>query len=128
MARHFTVEEANEALPIVEPVLRDAVELKRAFDKAIDKLRELYRRTSGNGHGKQIPEATREAVRLQQQIEERVQFITELGILVKDLDIGLIDFPSVRNGDVILLCWRLGEPKVSFWHTEEEGYAGRRPL
>ena len=54
--------------------------------------------------------------------------VQDLGLLVKDLDAGLVDFPSVRDGEEVLLCWRLGEDEVAFWHGYDDGFAGRRPL
>ena len=54
--------------------------------------------------------------------------LNELGVQVKDMDTGLLDFPAVVDGEQALLCWRVGEPRIAFWHTPEAGFAGRRPL
>jgi hypothetical protein len=57
-----------------------------------------------------------------------VERLEELGVVIKDLDAGLVDFPALRDGDDVLLCWRVGEPSVEFWHDLEEGFAGRKPI
>jgi hypothetical protein len=88
-------------------------------------------RISGNGGG--LPPAElaevhdlvrRRATALARALEQ----IQSLGVIVKDLDSGLVDFPSVREGEDVLLCWQLGEDEVAFWHGYDDGYAGRRPI
>ena len=64
----------------------------------------------------------------QAALAESVARIQAAGVQVKDLDTGLLDFPSERDGDVVLLCWRVGEPEIGWWHTVDEGFAGRKPL
>lgn len=128
MARHFTVEEANQTLRIVEPVLREAVDRKQELDLAAQRLAESLERVAENGHAREMAERHHLVESLRQDIVERLQFITQLGVQIKDLDIGLIDFPSVRDGREVLLCWRLGESDVGYWHTEEDGFLGRRPI
>jgi hypothetical protein len=104
---------------------------KRALDEAQDASDDLGRRIAGNGGG--IPPA--ELAGLREDVQRRalelaaaVEEIRALGVLVKDLDTGLVDFPSVREGEEILLCWRLGEEEVAFYHGYDDGFAGRRPL
>jgi hypothetical protein len=129
--RNFTPDEANELLPEVRPLVERMVEAKRALDAAQAEADEVATRISGNGGG--LPPArlaevnagvNRRATELAAILEE----IQELGLLVKDLDTGLVDFPSVRDGHDVLLCWRLGEDEVAFWHGYDDGFAGRRPL
>ena len=66
--------------------------------------------------------------RLVAEIRDAVERVHETGCLVKDLDMGLVDFPSLRSGEEIYLCWKLGEEKIQYWHGLTEGYAGRKPL
>lgn len=128
MTRHYTVEEATERLAIVEPLLRDAVRLKHEYDSALQQEQVAGQPNGddsanvGNAHG------SADIEQLRSSILERVNFINALGIQVKDLDTGLIDFPTVRDGEEVLLCWRMGEPAIGFWHTEEDGYPGRKPI
>ena len=107
------------------------VEGKRALDAAQAEADDVSTRISGNGGG--LPPArlaevdagvSRRATELARVLEE----IQALGVVVKDLDTGLVDFPSVRDGRDVLLCWRLGEDEVAFWHGYDDGFAGRRPI
>jgi hypothetical protein len=92
---------------------------------------ELVQRIAGNGgdFDPQEPRALEEEFeRESQAVTECVQRLERLGVLVKDLDRGLVDFPALRGGEEVLLCWHLGEDEVAFWHGLEEGFAGRKPL
>jgi hypothetical protein len=131
LQRIFTPGEANAALPELRPLVEEMVAAKRALDEAQESAEEVSARISGNGGG--LPPAhlaevqdlvSRRATALARALE-RVQ---SLGVIVKDLDSGLVDFPSVRDGQDVLLCWQLGEDEVAFWHGYEDGYAGRRPI
>jgi hypothetical protein len=129
--RVFTVEEANEALVSLRPVAERMVEARRQFLAAERRLEEVGRAVAGNGGGLSVEEASG----LQRQEEERgieiaacIQAITDAGAQVKDLDQGLLDFPSQRDGEDVLLCWRVGEGEIRFWHGVDEGFSGRKPL
>ncbi len=131
MQRIFTPEEANATLPELRPLVEEMVAAKRALDEAQERAEEMSARISGNGGG--LPPAElaevhdlvrRRATALARALEQ----IQSLGVIVKDLDSGLVDFPSVREGEDVLLCWQLGEDEVAFWHGYDDGYAGRRPI
>jgi hypothetical protein len=129
--RTFTPAEANAALAEVRPLVQRMVDAKRALDGAEERRDEAIRRISGNGGGI----APEELAGLHADVEQHlaalaaaVDEVRALGVLVKDLDSGLVDFPSVRDGEPVLLCWRLGEDEVGWWHGHEDGFAGRRPL
>jgi hypothetical protein len=127
----FTPAEANAALGEVRPLVERMVEAKRGLDEAQERRDELGVRISGNGGGippVELAEANAEVERSGGELAGIVDEIQALGVLVKDLDMGLVDFPSVRDGEEVLLCWRLGEDEVAFWHGLEDGYAGRQPL
>ena len=129
--RHFTPEEANELLPRVRPVAESLVAHRRAFTVATARQARLTQRISGNG-GDFDPREPREvAAQLEREAEAVARAVEELqglGVLVKDLDRGLVDFPALREGEEILLCWQVGEDEVAYWHGLEEGFAGRKPL
>ena len=116
MARYFTVSEANALLPTVRPLVERMVELRR----------ELRRRQESTGGASANGGAFEP--RLRAEIAACVGELERLGVQVKELDTGLVDFPSLRDGEEILLCWRLGEGDVSWWHTPDGGFAGRQPL
>jgi hypothetical protein len=129
--RYFTAEEANEALDDVRPLTEELVEHRRALVVFQERQVALTARIAGNG-GNVQPFDLQE---LQQRLDEEVAGIArcvarihELGALVKDLDEGLVDFPAQRAGEDVLLCWRLGEDEIGFWHGLEEGFSGRKPL
>ena len=121
--RHYTVDEANALLPSVKPVLR---RLRDAKDQLTDselheELSEAAPTNGGGGPGRQVGEAFLEVRRLLGTLEEA-------GIVVRDIDRGLIDFPAIREGNEVYLCWELGEDAVEHWHDMESGYRGRQQL
>lgn len=129
--RYFTPRDANEALETVRPLVEEMVARRGTLREAATRRAELARLVAGNGGGVDAgdfatldEEATREAA----EIARLVSRIQELGVLVKDLDRGLVDFPAWRGDEEVLLCWELGEDEVGFWHGLEDGYAGRKPL
>lgn len=127
----FSVQEANDALERVRPLAEEMVRHRRALRELEDEHEALAVTAAGNGHGfdPRSAEARMDAVQAEQTaLAECVSRIQAAGVQVKDLDTGLLDFPSERDGDVVLLCWRVGEPEIGWWHTAEEGFAGRKPL
>jgi hypothetical protein len=121
--RHYTVEQANQLLQEVKPVLqklRDAKDLLVDSD-AHETLADAAPANGGGEPGRQVGEAFLEVRRL-------LELIEEAGIVLRDIDRGLIDFPALREGREVYLCWELGEDDVSFWHDLESGYRGREPL
>jgi hypothetical protein len=129
--RYFTPEEANALLPSVRPVVEQLVEHRRALARAHEKRAEFRRITGGNGGGldAQVPaEIEAEASAATEGISRCVEELGALGVEVKDAERGLVDFPALRDGEDILLCWELGEDEIRYWHTLDGGFAGRRPL
>ncbi|HTO25495.1 MAG TPA: DUF2203 domain-containing protein [Gaiellaceae bacterium] len=129
--RHFTPEEANAALAEVRPLVERMVEARRAHAAALERQEELEGHIRGNGGG--IPPATLAEAAAEVDAEGRkltriVDELGELGVQVKDPDEGLVDFPALRRGETVLLCWKLGEDEIRYWHGLEDGFAGRRPL
>jgi hypothetical protein len=129
--RTFTPGEANEALEVVRPLVERMVEARAALLSAQERQAELVARIASNGGGltpSDVSGAGADVERASRDLVAAVDEIQELGVLIKDLDRGLVDFPCVHRGREILLCWELGEEEVAYWHGVEEGYAGRRPL
>ncbi|MGH2934379.1 MAG: DUF2203 domain-containing protein [Gaiellaceae bacterium] len=128
---HLTPEEANARLELVRPLVESMVAHRRAHVVALARQEELEGSIRGNGGG--IPpavlaEAAAEVEREARSLARTVDAIAEHGAEVKDLDEGLVDFPALHEGETVLLCWRLGEDEIRFWHRIEDGFAGRRPL
>lgn len=123
-SRLFTVEEANALLPRLRELLEDvAVHRDRVREKA-PHLEPIFAASASNGGGRTASEYGVEAYELYLAVER----IRELGVLLKDIDMGLLDFPHERDGRVVFLCWRPPEERVGYWHELETGYGGRKPL
>ena len=130
-ARFFTPEEAKEALARVRPLVERMVEARRMLLEVQRRQAELVARVASNGGGLTPPDVAAAAAEVQQSTAQLVAVLEELerlGVQVKDLDRGLVDFPCLHRGREVLLCWELGEDEVAYWHGAEEGYAGRKPL
>ena len=132
MSRIFTLGEAQTLLPVVEALLRRAQAAGQRIADLDQEMQELSQRIFVQG-GMQInivSAARRRAERdkAAQESQDTLAEIDAIGVQVKDLGQGLIDFPSVLDGKSILLCWKLGEKEIGFWHSPEDGFAGRKPL
>lgn len=132
MARTFTVAEAETLLPVLESLLRSAMEAKALIEEVDGEQQTLANRIFVNGGTLVdiVKVARRKAEREKalQKAKDAVAEIDATGVQVKDLDIGLLDFPCVVGEEIILLCWKLGEKKLTHWHGMQEGFAGRKPI
>jgi hypothetical protein len=129
--RSFTPDEANNALDEVRPVAERLVAVRARMRELEQTQGKLVTAIGGNGGGyaaSDLNAAQAELVGLADAAIACVQRLEELGVELKDLDLGLLDFPSVRDGREVLLCWHVGEESVEFWHGLEDGYAGRKPI
>ena len=129
--RSFTPSEANSALAEVRPVAERLVAVRARMRELERSQGELVLAIGGNGGGyaaSDLNAAQSELAGLAEAAAACVDRLTELGVTVKDLDLGLLDFPSERDGADVLLCWHVGEETVSTWHGLAEGYAGRKPI
>jgi hypothetical protein len=122
--RYFTVAEANALLPHIEPLVGTILEIRESIIKQQPDLWPVLQKAVGNG-GSRIAGEVANQFRL---LEECVRSIQDMGVLVKDVNVGLVDFPSFREGREVYLCWRYGEQEVGFWHSLDTGYRGRRSL
>ena len=132
MSRTFTLDEAQTLLPVLESLLKRAIQSKQLVEEVEGEFQENAHRVFLNG-GMQVNVvhlARRKAEREKaiQRIKDTLPEIEATGVQVKDLDIGLLDFPCEVDGETVLLCWKLGEPKITHWHNTTEGFAGRKPI
>ena len=132
MSKTFTLNEAQTLLPVLEALLKRAQAAgKRAAELGFE-MQQLSQRIflSGGMHVNVQQAARRRAERdkAMKEASDTVAEIDEIGVQVKDLEQGLLDFPSLMDGQTVLLCWKLGEKEIGYWHTQEDGYAGRKPL
>lgn len=119
-------------LPEVEPAIRDAISLKSEYQQAEAEWQGFSRRVTILGgvlvDHSQLRQQKNRRESIADQLKEVLEKIHEYGCVVKDLDIGLIDFPTQLNGEEVYLCWKLGEPGIQFWHGVHEGFRGRKPI
>jgi hypothetical protein len=129
--RIFTPEQANALLVEVRPLVERLVEHRADLLVAQARRAELLANVGGNGGGLDpaVPGKIERAVAAAEEgLRTALDDLQALGVLVKDLDSGLVDFPAERDGEPVLLCWQLGEEHVGWWHRPEDGFVGRRPL
>jgi len=129
--RYFTPSEANELLAEVRPLAESLVEHRNGMRLAAERRARLTARIAGNGGDldpQEPGELDEQFERESQAVARAVEGLQRLGLLVKDLDRGLVDFPALHNGEEVLLCWQVGEDEVAYWHGVDEGFAGRKPL
>lgn len=128
----FTLDEAQALVPTLESLLKRGIEAKRAAEQIGEELQRLQQRIFLSGGmyvdiGKVGLQRTEWGAQIQ-RAKDAVEEIDAIGVQVKDLDIGLLDFPCKVDDDIVLLCWKMGEPKITHWHTVDSGFQGRRPL
>lgn len=131
MPRYFTRESAEALLPRIEPLLREIQALRTEQGTSAQRAADLGERVKSNGHlpHASTDEASATSMQVREHMAARLEQINALGVLVKDLDTGLIDFPTLRDGHEVYLCWKLGEDeRIQWWHEIEDGFAGRQPL
>jgi hypothetical protein len=122
--KHFTVEEATDLLPELREILGHIKTLRDKLVIDVEGALPVIRKMKENGGG---PEANAYLDRVH-DLNGRLRRLGELGVQIKDVDKGLVDFPAWRGDQEILLCWHLGEEAIRFWHTAESGFSGRQPL
>ncbi|HWR52787.1 MAG TPA: DUF2203 domain-containing protein [Bryobacteraceae bacterium] len=132
MPRYFTREQAEGLLPVVQEAMRQAVSLKALLDEAAAEVRAETTRIMMAGGAVVRAEAVASARNRAQSLTPRLQDIVESvqrhGCIVKDLDEGLVDFPTLYRGQEVYLCWKSGEPRIEFWHSMDEGFPGRKAV
>jgi hypothetical protein len=125
--RTYTIDEANGLIPQVRAVLLQLAVEQRRLDAS---HAEMHRQLESNGDPQSAVAADRkeaETAEIREGMRTLLLHLGELGVEVRDLEMGLVDFPGERDGEAVWLCWRLADPRVAFWHPTDEGYATRRP-
>ena len=130
--RTFTLQEAQTLLPVLESLLRAAIDGKKLIETVDSEFQELAHRVFLQGgmllNVVQLARRKAEREKTIQRVKDALAEIDATGVQVKDLDIGLLDFPCEFEGRTILLCWKLGEAAITHWHGTDEGFAGRKPI
>jgi hypothetical protein len=128
----FSLRDAERLRVEIEPILIDAIEARRKLNEIDEELGKLADRAQQSGglmiaHDKAARQRL-EHNRLAGAIQTALEKIQATGCVVKDLEVGLLDFPARINGEAVYLCWRLGEDRIRFYHSQDEGFAGRKPI
>ena len=129
--RLFTLDEANRLLLSLEPLVCRLAEKRqelRGHQAVLEEFRTAAGKSGGGMPGGRFAQARIQAERLTGEIAAGIRQIETWGCVIKDLDQGLVDFPSIRAEETVFLCWRLGEASIRYWHGLQEGFAGRKPL
>ncbi|HXF84296.1 MAG TPA: DUF2203 domain-containing protein [Anaerolineales bacterium] len=124
MPRYFTLQEANEALAIIRPMVEEMMAIGENIRAHQPELWSAVQNSAGNGGNPTLSKILPEFDRLDALLH-RAQ---AMGVEIKDLTIGLVDFPALRYGRVVYLCWKYGEESIQFWHEVDAGFAGRQPI
>jgi hypothetical protein len=128
MLTMFTVEQATRTLPLVRKIVEDIVQQHRRWREAILELDLVASTARDDDPPDRAARLKRKVQTLARELDSYQRELDDLGILLTDRRLGLIDFPSEMNGRRVLLCWRMGEPEVQYWHEVDAGFAGRQPL
>ena len=128
----FTLEQAHRLLPVLKSLLKRSMEGKQLIDQVEKELQDLkHRILLSGGLSVDVPALARrraERDKALQETKDAIAEINSIGVQVKDLDIGLLDFPCAVGDEVVLLCWKYGEDQIQYWHGLEEGFQGRKPI
>ena len=128
----FTLDQAHALLPVLKSLLKQAMNSKQLLDKMEKEFQDLrHRILLSGGLSVDIAAVARrraERDKVTQEAKDALAEIHSIGVQVKDLDIGLLDFPCAVEDDIVLLCWKYGEEKIGFWHGQQEGFKGRKPV
>jgi hypothetical protein len=132
MSKRFSLAEAESLIGSVEPLLRRAIQQKSLYAAAEREVQVFHQRIQAAG-GMLVDREEALGARTRRdtaasELRETIESVQEFGCVVKDLDIGLLDFPTSFRGREVYLCWRLGEPEIAWWHGTDEGFAGRKPI
>ena len=130
--KHFTLDEAQSLLPVLESLLKRAVEAKRAAEQIEERIHALSRKIFlTGGLLVDVDRVRRQRAAYESHVQAAKDSLAEIdaiGVQVKDIETGLLDFPCLIDGETVLLCWKLGESRIEFWHTLDAGFRGRQPL
>jgi hypothetical protein len=132
MAKRFNLAQAQSLIPAVDPLLRKAIEWKGRYEEAERAFEAFSHRIFVTGgvlvDRQQALAVKNQRDRTARQLQDLINEVQQYGCVIKDLDIGLVDFPTLFRGREVYLCWKLGEAAIAFWHGVDEGFAGRKEI
>jgi hypothetical protein len=124
MAHTFTLQEANETLTMILPIMDEIQSIRRTILEHQPELWSMVEQSAGNGGNLTLSKLQKDFDRFDKLVHQ----VLDLGIEIKDINTGLIDFPALKDGRAVYLCWRYKEESIQFWHEIDAGFAGRQPI
>ena len=124
MPRYFTLQEAKATLEVIKPLIEEILTIRQHILDQREEVWPVIQRAVGNGGSQAASKLAMEFNR----VDALVHQIQDMGVVLKDLNLGLLDFPHLRDGREVYLCWKHGEEDIAFWHDMDAGYAGRQPI
>ena len=128
----FTLEQAHTLLPVLKSLLKRAMDGKKIIEQIEKEFQDLkHRILLSGGLSVDVPALARRRAERDKAVQDTKDALAEIGsigVQVKDLDMGLLDFPCKMDDQIVLLCWKYGEDKIEYWHSQEEGFPGRKPI
>ncbi len=124
MPQYFTLQQANETLNIIRPLMDEVQRIRQKILQQQPEAWTAIEKSVGNGGNRTLSKMIQDF----EKLDALVHRIQDTGVLIKDINIGLLDFPALRNGREVYLCWQYGEGDIAYWHEIDAGYAGRQPI
>ena len=124
MPHYFTLQEANETLVTIRPLMDEVQTIRQKILENQPEAWPAIEKSAGNGGNRALSNMVQDF----EKLDALVHQIQDTGVLIKDINIGLLDFPALRDGREVYLCWQYGEEEIAFWHEVEAGFAGRQPI
>jgi hypothetical protein len=124
MPQYFTLLEANETLNMIRPLVDEIQAIRQEILRNQPEAWPAMEKSAGNGGNRALSNMVKDF----EKLDALVHQIQDMGVLIKDINLGLLDFPALRDGHEVYLCWQHGEGEIAFWHEVEAGFAGRQPI
>ncbi len=124
MTRYFTLQEANETLDIIHPLMEEIQHIRRKIQRDQPDVWPAVVKSAGNGGNRALSTMVQDF----EKLDALIHRIQEMDVLIKDVNLGLLDFPALKEGREVYLCWQYGEGEIAFWHEVDAGFAGRQPI
>lgn len=122
--KYFTLQEANETLNLIRPLMNEVQAIRLKILKNQPEAWPAIEKSSGNGGNRALSNMVQDF----EKFDALIHHIQDMDVLIKDINLGLLDFPALKDGREVYLCWQYGEGDIAFWHEVEAGYAGRQPI
>ncbi len=124
MSQIFTLQQANETLIVIRPLMDEVQAIRRKIMTSQPEAWTAIEKSVGNGGNRALSRMVQDF----ENLDALVHRILDTGVLIKDVNIGLLDFPALKDGREVYLCWQFGDGDIAYWHEVDAGYAGRQPI